>query len=99
MLTAKFEFRAFDWFRFWKQSENEVDKQEIVLVTKYPYVKRLLLPHLWKLIDGMHSTSEVYYRVRAVFLVKFGKPAVVGNAHVKCIIFTSSYKDLPKLQS
>ena len=87
LIISKFEGTALDWFRFWNQFETQTDPQDhISSVTKYSYLKEFLLPHVRKLVDSLPFTSEGYSRAKAILQAKFGKPTVVANAHINCII-------------
>ena len=87
LFISKFEGTALDWFRFWNQFETEIDQQHhIRTVTKYSYLKEFLLPHDRKLVDSLPFTSEGSSRAKAILQGKFGKPTVVANAHINCII-------------
>ena len=44
LVISKFEGTALDRFRFWNQSETEIDKQDISVVTKFSYLKEFLFP-------------------------------------------------------
>ena len=44
LVISKFEGTALDRFRFWNQSETEIDKQDISAVTKFSYLKEFLFP-------------------------------------------------------
>ena len=87
LVIYKFEGTALDWFRFWNQCETEIDQQDHKSpVTKYSYLKEFLLPHVRKLVDSLPFTSAGYSRAKAILQAKFGKPTVVANAHINCII-------------
>ena len=87
LVIYKFEGTALDWFRFWNQCETEIDQQDHKSpVTKYSYLKEFLLPHVRKLVDSLPFTSEGYSRAKAILQTKLGKPTVVANAHINCII-------------
>ena len=49
-------------------------------------MKEFLLLRVRKLVDSLPITSEGYSRVKAILQAKFGKPTVVANAHINCII-------------
>ena len=77
-----------DWFRFLNQFETEIDQQDYINpVIKYSYLKEFLLPHVRKLVDSLPFSSEGYSRTKTILQVKFGKPTVVANAHIKFIIY------------
>ena len=87
LVISKFEGTALDWFRFRNQIETEIDQQNhISPVTKYSYLKEFLLPYVRKLVDSLPFLSEGYSRAKAVLQANFGKPTVVANAHINCII-------------
>ena len=87
LVFSKFEGTALDWLRFWNQFQTEIDQQgHISSVTKYSYLKEFLLPHVCKLVDSLPFTSEGYSHAKAILQAKFGKPTVVANAHINCII-------------
>ena len=74
LVMSKFEGTVLGWFCFWNQFESEVDKQDIIPVTKFSYLKEFIFPQVRKLIDGLPFISEEYSRGKAVLLVKFGRP-------------------------
>ena len=90
LVISKFEGTALDGFTFWNQFETGIDQQDhISPVTKYSYLKEFLLPrlpHVRKLLDSLPFTSDGYSRAKAILRAKFGKPTVVANAHINCII-------------
>ena len=87
LVISKFEGTALDWFRFWNQFKTEIDQQDhIGPVTKYSCLKGFLLPHVRKLVDSLPFTFEGYFRAKAILQAKFGKPTVLVNSHINCII-------------
>ena len=87
LFISKFEGTALDWFRFRNQIETEIDQQNhISPVTKYSYLKEFLLPHVHKLVDSLPFLSKGFSRTKAVLQANFGKPTVVANAYINCII-------------
>ena len=87
LVISKFEGTALDWFRFWNQFEAEIDQQDSLNpVTKYSYLKEFLFPEFRKLVDSLPFTSEGYSRAKAILQAKYGKPTVVANAHINCIV-------------
>ena len=89
LVISKFEGTALDWLCFWNQFESEIDKHYLTRlissVTKYSYLKEFLFRQVRQLIHVLPFTSEGHSRAKTVLLAKFGKPAVVAKAHVKCI--------------
>ena len=43
LIISRFEGTVLDWFHFWNQYESEIDKQDISPITKFSYLKELLL--------------------------------------------------------
>ena len=86
LIITKFQGTHFDWWRFWNQFEAEVDNTKINQVTKFSYLKELLLPRVRLLIDGLPFTSEGYERAKNILRTKYGQMSEVVNAHVQKII-------------
>ena len=86
LVITKFEGTHFDWFRFWNQFENEIDKSELNSVSKLSYLKELLAPKVRLLIDGLPFNTEGYQRAKAILTSKYGKPSEVANAHIQAIM-------------
>ena len=82
LVITKFDGTSLDWFRFWNQFESEIDKAEIGSVSKFSYLKELLIPRVRLLIDGLPFTSEGYSRAKSILL---GKSTEITAAHIYCI--------------
>ena len=82
---TKFDGTSLDWFRFLNQFESEIDKAEIGPVSKFSYLKELLIPRVRLLIDGLAFTSGDYSRAKSILLDKFGKSTETAAAHIQCI--------------
>ena len=85
LVITKFDGTSLDWFRFWKQFENEIVKSELGPVSKFSYLKELLIPRVRLLIEGLPFISEGYSRAKSLLLGKFGKSAEIATAHIQCI--------------
>jgi len=72
--------------RFWSQFETEIDKSEVSPITKFSYLKELLIPKVRVYVDGLPFTTEGYERAKNVLKTKYGKPSEVANAHMQCIM-------------
>ena len=83
--VTKFERTAFDWFRFFYQFETEIDQVQIPPISKFSYLKELLVPKVRLLIDGLPFTSEGYARAKSILTSRYGKPSEVAAAHIHCI--------------
>ena len=86
LVITKFDGTHFDWFRFWNQFESQIDKCDLPQVSKFSYLKELVIPKVRLLIDSMPFTSEGYTRAKNILLTKYGKPSEVANAHVQNIM-------------
>ena len=82
---TKFEGTALDWFWFWNQFETEIDQVQISPISKFSYLKELLVPKVRLLIDGIHFPSEGYARAMPILTSRHGKPSEVAAAHIHCI--------------
>ena len=85
LVIKKFDGTSLDWFRFWNQFESVIGKAEIGPVSKFSYMKDLLIPRVRLLIDGLPFTSEGYSRAKSIILGKFGKSTEIAATHIQCI--------------
>ena len=60
LVITKFQGTHLDWQRFWGQFEVEIDKSDISQVTKFSYLKELLVPKVRAVINGLPFNSEGY---------------------------------------
>ena len=86
LVITKFGGTHFDWLRFWNQFDSQIDKCDLPQVSKFSYLKELVMPKVGPLIDSLSFTSEGYTRVTNILLAKYGKPNEVANAHVQNIM-------------
>ena len=82
---TKFDGTSLHWFCFWNQFESEIDKAKIGPLSKFLYLKELLISSVRLLIDGLSFTSESYSRAKPILLGKFGKSTEIAAAHLECI--------------
>ena len=54
-------------------------------MSKFSYLKELLIPRVRLLIDGLPFTSEGYSRAKSILLGKFGKSTETAAPHIHCI--------------
>ena len=59
LVITKFDGTSLDWFRFWNQFESEIYKVEIGPVSKFFYLKELLIPRARLLIDGLDTMNKL----------------------------------------
>ena len=86
LVISKFQGTHIDWLRFWNQFEAEIEKTKINEVTKFSYLKELLVPKVRLLVDGLPFTNEGYERAKAILKTKYGQASEVANVHVMKII-------------
>ena len=80
---TKFSGTHLDWLRFWGQFESEIDKASLAPVTKFSYLKELVIPSVRVIIDGLPFNSEGYERAKNILLAKYGQNSEIVAAHVK----------------
>ena len=83
---TKFNGTHLDWVRFWSQFEVEIDKSNLPAVTKFSYLKELVIPKVRASINGLPFTTEGYNRARNILHTKFGETSEVSNAHIQSIM-------------
>ena len=86
LVITKFDGTHFDWFRFWNQFESQIDKCDLPQVSKFSYLKELVIPKVLLPIDSLPFTSEDYTRAKNILFTEYGKPSEVANAHVQNIM-------------
>ena len=82
---TKFEGTALDWFRFWNQFETEIDQVQISPISKFSYLKELLVPKVRLLTDGLPFTSEGYAKVKSTLTSRYGKSSEIATSHIHCV--------------
>ena len=55
-------------------------------MSRFPYLKELVIPKVRLLIDRLPFTSEGYTRAKSILMTKYGRPSEVANAHVRNIM-------------
>ena len=86
MEITKFQGTHLDWQRFWNQFEAEIDKSSIAQISKFSYLKEMVVPKVRLTIDGLPFTTEGYERAKAILRSKYGEESEVVNAHVQNIM-------------
>ena len=86
MIISQFEGKHLDWFRFWNQCENQIDKSDLSPISKFLYLKELLAPEARVLIDGLPFTTEGYESAKVILKSKFGKHSEVAKSHIENVI-------------
>ena len=83
---TKFNGTHLDWVRFWSQYEVEIDKSKLPAVTKFSYLKELVIPKVRASINGLPFTTEGYNRAKNILHTKFGETSEVSNTNIQCIM-------------
>ena len=86
LVLTTFDGIHFDWFKFWNQFEIQIDKCDLPQVSKFSYLKELVIPKVRVLIYSFHFTSEDYTWSKNILMTKYEKPSEVANAHVQNIV-------------
>lgn len=86
LIITKFQGNHLDWLRFWNEFEVEIDRASIPPVSKFAYLKELLVPKARIQIDGLPFTTEGYERAKTILKTTYGRPSEVANAHIHQII-------------
>ena len=86
LVITKFQGHHLDWIRFWSQFEIEIDNSDLSPVSKFSYLKELLIRKVRLSVDGLPFTAEGYNRAKNILKSKYGKPSEVANAHIQGII-------------
>ena len=86
LIITKFNGTFTDWFRFWNQYEAEIDSSDISPVSKFSYLKELVITPVRANIDALPLTTEGYERAKQILKAKYGKPSEVVNAFVQNIM-------------
>ena len=86
LIITKFNGTFIDWFRFWNQYEAEIDSSDISPVSKFSYLKELVITPVRANIDALPLISEGYERAEQILKAKYGKPSEVVNAFVQNIM-------------
>jgi hypothetical protein len=83
---TKFEGTYSDWLRFWNQFEAEIHAADIPPVTKFSYLKELVVPRVRSAIQGLPFTTEGYERARNILQTRYGKSSEIVNSYVQNIM-------------
>ena len=86
LTISKFNGTNIDWLRFWNQFHAEIEKSNISQVTKFSYLKELLIPKVRISIDGLPFSPEGYERAKNILKTRYGKDSEIVNAHVQQVM-------------
>ena len=83
---TKFDGSFEQWFPFWNKYVAEVDSTDLTPVTKFAYLKELLVPKVRSDIDGLPFTTEGYQRAKNILESEYGKLSEIVHAYVNNIM-------------
>ena len=66
----------------------EIDRPDITAVSKFSYLKELVIPKVRAHVDRHPFNTEGYERAKAILKAKLGKPSEATNTHIQCILFS-----------
>ena len=93
LTIPKFNGTYMDWPRFWGQFTETIDKTSVQPITKFSYLRELLVFKVKRTIEALPFTSEGYNRAKSILNERFGKESEIVKAYVKEIL------DLPLISS
>ena len=83
---TKFDGTLEKWLPFWNKFCAEIDSTDLPPVTKYAYLKELILPKVLADIDGLPFNTEGYERAKNILKSEYGKTSEIINAYVTNIM-------------
>ena len=86
LVITKFQGNHIDWLRFWSPFETDIDKSYLPAVSKFSYLKEMLIPKVRFSIDGLPFNEDGYNCAKNILNERYGKPSEVANAHIQEII-------------
>ena len=55
LVITTFDGTHFNWFRFWNQFERQIDRCNLPQVSKFSYLKKLVIPKVRLLSDSLYE--------------------------------------------
>ena len=81
------------WGQFETQFETQIDKSSAPAVTKFSYLKELLVLKVHNLIDGLPFTPEGYQKAKDLLARQYGKTSEVVGTCVQNILELPTIKE------
>lgn len=75
-----------EWLPFWGKFTAEIDSTCLNCLTKFGYLKELLVDRVRTDIDGLPFTEEGYANVKAILEAEYGRPTEIVNAYIRNIM-------------
>ena len=82
----KFDGTHTDWLRFWNQFEAEIHAADTPAVTKFSYLKELVVPKVRISIQRLPFTTEGCERARNILKTRYGKSSEIVNSYIQNIM-------------
>ena len=67
LIISKFEGTNLNCLKFWSQFETEIDCADITTISKFSYLKELVIPKVRALIDVLPFSTEGYEKAKNYF--------------------------------
>ena len=83
---TKFDGTFEQWLPFWNKFCAEIDSTDLPQVTKFAYLKELVLSKVRADIDGLPFSTEGYERAKNILKSEYGKTSEIINAYVTNIM-------------
>ena len=93
LVITKLDGTPQDWMRFGGQFETQIDKSSAPEVTKFSYLKELLVLKVRNLIDGLPFTAEGYHKAKDLLARRYGKTSEVVGTYVRSILELPTIKE------
>ena len=94
LVITKFDGSPQVWMRFGGQLETQINKSSAPEVTKFSYLKELLVLKVRNLIDGLPFTAEGYQKAKDLLARRYGKTSEVVGTYVRSILELPTIKQI-----
>ena len=96
----KFSGDILEWSTFWDQFEASVDCSDLPEVSKFVYLRSLLVGEARKCVEGLAVVKDNYVTACQLLKERFARPAAIIFAHIEKLLKLGSkdQKDLKMLQ-
>ena len=99
LVITKFDGAPQNWMRFWGQFETQIDKSSAPEVTKFSYLKELLVLKVRNLIDRLPFTAEGYQKGKHLLMRRSGKTSEVVGTYVRSTLKLPTIKERDVMNS
>ena len=83
---TKFDGSFDQWLSFWNKFSAEIDATDLPAVTKFAYLKELLVTKVRADIDGLTFNSEGYEKAKTILKSEYGKTSEIVHAYINNIM-------------